>query len=77
MWVAGQMGHVDTEMVMRAYGKWIPDNSLRLGYKLLNNWGKYFEPINPLQPRGSDNSSKNTDKSTTYMVEEEEAAATE
>ncbi|GAN28632.1 tyrosine-type recombinase/integrase [Legionella pneumophila] len=69
MWVASQMGHVDTEMVMKTYGKWIPDNSLRLGYKPLNNWGTYFEPINPLQPRGSDDGDKNTDKSRSYMVE--------
>ncbi|HBP6867982.1 TPA: site-specific integrase [Legionella pneumophila] len=69
MWVASQMGHVDTEMVMKTYGKWIPDNSLRLGYKPLNNWGAYFEPINPLQPRGSNKGGKNTDKSTSYMVE--------
>ncbi len=42
MWVANQMGHVDTEMVMRTYGKWIPDNSLRLGYQPLNNWGAFL-----------------------------------
>lgn len=42
MWVANQMGHVDTEMVMRTYGKWIPDNSEKMGYKPINNWGDYI-----------------------------------
>lgn len=51
MWVATQMGHVDTEMVMRTYGKWIPDNSLKLGYKPLNNWDAFFEGKTPLKPR--------------------------
>ncbi len=69
MWVASQMGHVDTEMVMKTYGKWIPDNSLKLGYKPLNNWGAFFGEINPLGPRGSNEGGKNIDKSTSYMVE--------
>ena len=69
MWVASQMGHVDTEMVMKTYGKWIPDNSLKLGYKPLNNWGTFFDEKNPLKPRGSSKGGKNTDKSTSYMVE--------
>lgn len=42
MWVASQMGHVDTEMVMRTYGKWIPDDSSKKGYKPVNNWGTYI-----------------------------------
>ena len=42
MWVANQMGHVDTEMVMKTYGKWIPDNSLKLGYKPLSNWDTFL-----------------------------------
>ncbi len=69
MWVASQMGHVDTEIVMKTYGKWIPDNSLRLGYKPLNNWGAFFGEINPLEPRGLDECGKNTYKSTSYTVE--------
>jgi len=69
MWVASQMGHVDTEMVMKTYGKWIPDNSLKLGYKPLNNWGTSFDEKKPLKPRGSSKGGKNTDKSTSYMVE--------
>ncbi len=38
MWVSNQMGHVDTEMVMRTYGKWIPDPDKRGGYQPVNNW---------------------------------------
>ena len=48
MWVASQMGHVDTEMVMRTYGKWIPDNSAKMGYRTVTNWEDYIGPINPM-----------------------------
>ncbi|QTO19914.1 site-specific integrase [Burkholderia seminalis] len=41
MWVAQQMGHVDTEMVTRTYGKWIPDCSAAGGYKPLNAWNDF------------------------------------
>ncbi|MDP3704961.1 MAG: tyrosine-type recombinase/integrase [Legionellaceae bacterium] len=43
MWVASQMGHVDTEMVMRTYGKWIPDDSSKKGYQPVSNWGAYID----------------------------------
>ncbi|KTD52251.1 putative lambdoid prophage Rac integrase [Legionella quinlivanii] len=33
MWAASQMGHVDTEMVMKTYGKWIPNDSSKKGYR--------------------------------------------
>lgn len=69
MWVATQMGHVDTEMVMKTYGKWIPDNSLKLGYKPLNNWGAFFDEINPLEPREFDDGENCIEKSISYMVE--------
>ncbi|HAT9621503.1 TPA: DUF3596 domain-containing protein [Legionella pneumophila subsp. pneumophila] len=42
MWVASQMGHVDTEMVMKTYGKWIPDESAKEGYSTVTNWGKFI-----------------------------------
>ncbi|HAT8326971.1 TPA: DUF3596 domain-containing protein [Legionella pneumophila] len=42
MWVASQMGHVDTEMVMKTYGKWIPDDSSKKGYQPINNWEAYI-----------------------------------
>lgn len=69
MWVASQMGHVDTEMVMKTYGKWIPDNSLKLGYKPLNNWGTFFDAKNPLEPRGDADTRKNDYKSLGYIME--------
>ncbi len=43
MWVASQMGHVDTEMVMKTYGKWIPDDSSKKGYQTVNNWELYVD----------------------------------
>lgn len=42
MWVASQMGHVDTEMVMKTYGKWIPNDASKKGYKTINNWETYI-----------------------------------
>jgi len=56
-------------IVMRTYGKWIPNNSLRLGYKPLNNRDAYFESINRLELRGFDAGEIYRDKSTPYMVE--------
>lgn len=38
LWLAKQMGHRDTEMVIKTYGKWIPDPSTKVGYKTVNNW---------------------------------------
>ncbi len=42
MWVANQMGHVDTEMVMKTYGKWIPNENSKRGYTPINNWEEYI-----------------------------------
>ncbi|HAT2047967.1 TPA: site-specific integrase, partial [Legionella pneumophila] len=42
MWVASQMGHVDTEMVMKTYGKWIPNDASKKGYRTINNWETYI-----------------------------------
>ncbi|HAU1146916.1 TPA: DUF3596 domain-containing protein [Legionella pneumophila] len=42
MWVANQMGHVDTEMVMKTYGKWIPSDDSKKGYLPINNWERYL-----------------------------------
>jgi integrase len=36
-WLAGQMGHVDVEMIFRHYGKWIPDSQAG-GYRFANDW---------------------------------------
>jgi len=38
LWLAKQMGHRDTEMIIKTYGKWLPDLSSKVGYKLANNW---------------------------------------
>ncbi|EKD73099.1 MAG: hypothetical protein ACD_45C00462G0002 [uncultured bacterium] len=38
LWVAKQMGHQNTEMIIKHYGRWIPDKSTVTGYKLVNNW---------------------------------------
>lgn len=35
-WVAGQMGHVDVEMVFRHYGKWIPQDKKK--HQTVNDW---------------------------------------
>jgi len=38
LWVAKQMGHKDTEMIIKHYGRWIPDKSTVTGYTTVNNW---------------------------------------
>lgn len=38
LWVAKQMGHVDTEMIIKHYGRWIPDKSMLTGYQPVNEW---------------------------------------
>lgn len=39
LWVATQMGHKDTEMIIKHYGRWIPDKSTVAGYRPVNDWG--------------------------------------
>ena len=43
LWVAKQMGHVDTEMITRTYGKWIPDRNSKNGYQLVGDYGQNAE----------------------------------
>lgn len=38
LWVAKQMGHKDTEMIIKNYGRWIPDTSIIAGYTTVNKW---------------------------------------
>ncbi|WP_408072933.1 tyrosine-type recombinase/integrase [Legionella pneumophila] len=38
LWVATQMGHKDTEMIIKHYGRWIPDKSTVAGYQPINDW---------------------------------------
>ncbi|KVQ85510.1 integrase [Burkholderia multivorans] len=45
LWVAQQMGHVDTEMITKTYGKWIPDSSAAGGYKPLNAWDDFANVV--------------------------------
>jgi integrase len=40
LWVAKQMGHVNTEMIFRVYGKWIKDNSAKTGYETIGDYSK-------------------------------------
>jgi integrase len=42
MWVSKQLGHVDVEMVIKTYGRWIPDQSTKSGYKPTHNWGDHL-----------------------------------
>ncbi len=67
--VAGQMGHVDTEMVMKTYGKWIPDTRLKRGYLPINNWGNYIELINPQGTFQLEDDELSSLISNTYRVE--------
>ena len=39
-WIAVQMGHRDTSMVARVYGRWIPDANLDSGRKAETLWTK-------------------------------------
>ncbi|MEE9451135.1 MAG: site-specific integrase, partial [Gammaproteobacteria bacterium] len=41
LWVSNQMGHVDVEMVMKKYGKWIPNSHSKVGYQLRNDWSEH------------------------------------
>ena len=40
LWVATQMGHKDTEMIIKHYGRWIPDKSTVAGYQPINDWSQ-------------------------------------
>ena len=42
MWVATQMGHVDSEMVIKTYGKWLPNADFQNGYRFNANWKNYL-----------------------------------
>lgn len=46
LWVATQMGHKDTEMIIKHYGRWIPDKSTVSGYQPINDWSKKLIAIN-------------------------------
>lgn len=39
LWLSKQMGHRDTEMVIKCYAKWIPNSDAKAGYTPVNHWG--------------------------------------
>lgn len=43
MWVSKQLGHVDVEMVIKTYGRWIPDSSSQSGYRPVHDWGGHLK----------------------------------
>jgi len=47
MWVSKQLGHVDIEMVMKTYGRWIPDHSSHSGYRPIHNWDTHLNAVVP------------------------------
>ncbi|MCC5791302.1 MAG: site-specific integrase [Legionellaceae bacterium] len=69
MWVSKQLGHVDVEMVIKTYGRWIPDQSTQTGYRPVHNWGDHLTKTVPIWCRDNENGEKDIDKSTSYMVE--------
>lgn len=44
LWLAKQMGHTDTEMIIKTYGKWIPNPNTLTGYQLANDWSQIEAP---------------------------------
>lgn len=42
MWVSKQLGHVDVEMVIKTYGRWIPDQSAQSGYRPVHDWAHHL-----------------------------------
>ena len=42
MWVSKQLGHVDVEMVIKTYGRWIPDSSSQSGYRPVHDWSRHL-----------------------------------
>jgi integrase len=43
MWVSKQLGHVDVEMVIKTYGRWIPDPSSVSGYRPVHDWRGHLQ----------------------------------
>lgn len=40
MWVAQQMGHVDWSMIIRRYGRWIPEVDKTAGSQVVSQWSQ-------------------------------------
>ncbi len=69
MWMSKQLGHVDVEMVMKTYGRWIPDHSLHSGYRPVHNWDAHLKTMDPLRCLYPQEGDVSLDKSNSYMVE--------
>ncbi len=44
-WLSQQLGHETIEMIMRHYGKWIPDRSKKNGYQPVTEWEEKWNKI--------------------------------
>ena len=44
-WLAQQMGHETIEMIMKHYGKWIPDHTKKNGYQSVTNWDAKWDKV--------------------------------
>jgi len=42
-WLSHQMGHETIEMIMKHYGKWIPDHAKKNGYQSVTDWDKKWD----------------------------------
>lgn len=69
MWVSKQMGHVDIEMVMKTYGRWIPDHSAQSGYKPVHDWDSHLDDLDPQWIREIAREQIVPNKSMSYLVE--------
>ncbi len=46
-----QLGHVDVEMVIKTYGRLIPDNSTKSGYRPIHDWSSHLKEMVPAWSR--------------------------
>ena len=47
LWVSKQMGHRDTEMIIKTYGKWIPRTDAKTGYQTTHDWSQAIPDFMP------------------------------
>jgi integrase len=45
LWLAKQMGHTDTEMLIKTYGKWIPTTNAVGGYHCVSDWSNVMSSV--------------------------------
>lgn len=46
LWVARQLGHCDTQMLVKVYAKWIPQAHTKAGYQPVYPWDQVNVPLN-------------------------------